>query len=83
LKKSLLSAFKDFSIELKGGRPGSYEIDVDGKVVYSKLETGDDDFPENSHVISLIQTELKIEPVHGEKSSLLKEEESGGCCLIL
>lgn len=43
----------DVKAELIEGAGGIFDIAVDGKIVYSKLETGE--FPSDDHVVELLQ----------------------------
>ena len=56
---AILTKFKSkfSSYEMVSDRGGKFEVSVDGKLLYSKLDTGE--FPKDAKIVSLVEKHLK------------------------
>ena len=78
MKKALGSEFPSADITLTGGRSGSFEIEIDGKLIYSKLQTGA--FPKPSEVTPGIKAVLSgsaADPTSGGTATRAAPADSG------
>jgi len=75
LKDKILSVVTDANVNVKAGRATSYEIIINGDLIFSKLETGQ--FPDDAVLIEEIRAVAS-----GQKKPETVTEYERGCCIL-
>jgi len=75
LKRDLLNACPSAIVSGKVGRSSSFEVVVNGNLIFSKLEC--QGFPYSKDVIAEIK---KIQA--GEKAEKIEDSQAPGCCIL-